>query len=63
MLPSLICSVPGLSHTCHTEIDETGIFVGIYTIVETWCDRPKTESFTEEKMVAEGGLEPPTRGL
>ena len=24
-----------LSHTCHTEIDETRIFVGNYTIVET----------------------------
>ena len=33
------------SHTCHIEIDETRIFVGNYTIVETWCDRQKTASF------------------
>ena len=33
-----------MSHVCHTEIDETRIFMGIYTIVETWCDRRKTQS-------------------
>lgn len=27
-----------LSHTCHTEFDETGIFMRLYTRVETWCD-------------------------
>ena len=27
-----------LSHTCHTDIDETGIFMRFYTHVETWCD-------------------------
>ena len=38
-----------LSHTCHTEIDETRIFVGIYTIVETWCDRQKTQSLFKKE--------------
>ena len=33
-----------LSHACHTDIDETGIFVGIYNTIETWCDRQKTQS-------------------
>ena len=42
-----------LSHACHTEIDETAIFVGIYTIVETWCDRQKTKSLSK-KMVPGG---------
>ena len=27
-----------LSHTCHTDIDETGVFMRFYTHVETWCD-------------------------
>ena len=38
-----------LSHVCHTEIDETRIFMGIYTIVETWCDRRKTQSLPRKK--------------
>jgi hypothetical protein len=27
-----------LSHTCHTGVDETVVFMGIFTNVETWCD-------------------------
>ena len=38
----LIPTSPHLSHTRHTEIDETCTFMGIYTHVETWCDRQKT---------------------
>jgi hypothetical protein len=38
-----------LSHTCHTGVDETRIFVEIYTIVETWCDRQKTQSLFKKE--------------
>ena len=44
-----------LSHACHTDIDETGVFVGTYTIVETWCDHWKTECFAQKKIGSGGG--------
>jgi hypothetical protein len=37
-----------LSHTCHTEIDETGIFMRIYTNVETWCGSQKLAVLLEK---------------
>ena len=51
-----------LSHTCHIDIGETGIFMRILNHIETWCGSWELTVLLE-KMLAEEGLEPPTRGL
>ena len=38
-----------LSHTCHTEIDQTGIFMRIYTNVEIWCGSHKQAVLLEKQ--------------
>ena len=52
-----------LSRARHTGVDEKGIFMSIRSHVETWWDNWKLAVLLEKDMVAEEGLEPPTRGL
>ena len=50
-----------LSHTCHTGVDETGIFIRFYTHVETWCDGWKPAVLLERNGSGGGTRTPDTR--
>lgn len=38
-----------LSHTCHTGVDETGVFIRFFTHVETWCESKKLAVLLEKE--------------
>ena len=50
-----------LSHTCHTGVDETGVFMKFYTHVETWCDGWKPAVLLERNGSGGGTRTPDTR--